>query len=134
MNEGLTRFRKLFLTDETFQNELQAVAKDFAEGQSEEELFRDVISPLAARYGITATFDEFKAYLESLNEDRELDSEEIEQIAGGGTKGVGFQACLVVGVGLGGMEEDGEGTDIKGYCVGLGAGSTGACAGHGSST
>ena len=72
--------------------------------------------PIASEYGITATFEEHKAFMEHLaSDDEELNTEEIAQVAGGGKGlGLGATACFGIGVGAGGGSGSG--------CVGLGLG------------
>ena len=78
--------------------------------------------PIASEYGITATFEEHKAFMEHLaSDDEELNTEEIAQVAGGG-KGFGIGATFCAGVGVG--TGAGHGT----ACVGFGVGdATQAC-------
>ena len=84
--------------------------------------------PLAKEYGIAASFDEFQEYIAGIaTTERELNDEEINQIAGGSkVSGFGVEACWAVGVGVG-STEDGS------TCLAIGAGvGAGACAGEGS--
>ena len=73
--------------------------------KTEEAVFNNVVVPFAAQYDITATYDEFKAYLEHLAaEDTEMNKDEVAQVAGGRSKDhiYGFAAdiCAYVGAGI----------------------------------
>ena len=130
MNENLERFKELLLTDEEFQSKLKAASEAYTGEQTEEAVFNNVLVPLAAEYGVTATFDEFKDYLSGL-ENVEMSQEELGQIAGG-DKGFGASACFGVGVGVGGH---GEGSRINAICILVGTGDkVAACAGNGVTT
>lgn len=118
MNKDLEKFRELFLTDETFQKKLKDAAESYTGEQDEEAVFNAVLVPLAAEYGITATFDEFKDYISSLNTDAEMTKDELQQVAGGKTGGLGIEGCYVIGGGTGVGGGDGSG----GACLLIGVG------------
>ena len=131
MKEGLDKFRKLLLTDEEFQMKLKAAAEAYTGEQTEEAVFNNVIVPVANEYGISATFEEYKAYIENLS-DQEMDDEEIVQVAAGGKnmKGFGAAACIGCGLGFGG----GLGDDRAFACLAIGGGGNASgCAWEGSS-
>ena len=118
MNEGIEKFRKLLLTDEDFRSKLKDAMEAYTGEKTEEAVFQNVVIPFAASYGITATYDEFKDYLEHLNsEDTEMDKDEIAQVAGGKHYGLGTELCYYIGMGVGGTSD--------GVCIGIG-GSDGA--------
>ena len=125
MNEGLEKFKKLLLTDEAFQQKLKTAVENYDGEKTEEAIFHGVIEPVAAEYGITATFDEYKEYTNSLNNE-ELSKDELTQIAGGKNKdlgfGLGFVDCEGIGIGFGGA----GGGHGGGYCsvIGVGEGTT----------
>ena len=118
MNEGLEKFKELLLTDEAFQEKLKTAVENYDGEKTEEAIFHGVIEPVAAEYGITATFDEYKEYMNSLN-DEELSKDELTQIAGGKLEGIGlgYQSCRVVGLGvqIGGSEGGGGVCTLLGY-------------------
>ena len=129
MNKDLEKFRTLLLTDTEFQKKLKTAAEAYTGDQSEEAVFNNVLVPIATEYNITATYDEFKAYIFSL-ENTEMSQAELQQVAGGGkNEGNGVVGCYVIGVGLGGGNSDGAG----GGCayVGFGWGEV-KCSGEGS--
>ena len=129
MNEGLKKFEELLKTDTAFQEKLKAAMASYSGEQTDQAVFEAILVPLAKEYGIYASFEEYKEYVDSIsNEDRELSIDEANQVAGGG-KGLGATACLYVGVGLGGSIN----SDLT-ACLGLGAGwGADACAGNGAS-
>lgn len=131
MNDGIRRFRELLLTDEAFQEKLKAAADAYTGEQDEEAVFRAVLAPLGKEYGIDVSFEEFLDYMkERSSKDGAMNDDELRQIAAG-DKGSGFgaSACLAIGIGLGGAQDDTGGVG----CVVVGAGNTSsACAGEGS--
>jgi hypothetical protein len=121
MNEGIKKFEQLMKTDADFQAKLQAAMAAYQGEQTEEAVFNNVLVPLGAEYGITATYDEFKAYVEGIGKNSgEMSADEMEQVAGGKVNGggVGMVQCNAFGGGLGivGGEHGG------GLCVLIGAG------------
>ena len=99
MNKDLEKFRELLLTDEEFRNKLQTAMETYNGEQTEEAVFNTVLIPLAAEYGITATFSEFRDYIDGLN-GTEMSQDELSQVSGGG-KGYGAIACELYGLGFG---------------------------------
>lgn len=120
MNKDLEKFRELLLTDEEFQKKLQAAAVAYTGDQTEEAVFNNVLVPIASGYGISATFDEFKDYISSLNDDAEMSKEELSQVAGGKINGggVGATECAGIGIGFGAS----AGSESGGGCVVIGGG------------
>lgn len=86
MNTGLEKFRELLLTDQDFQEKLKDALLSYNGEKTQEAVFDSILVPLASEYDITASFDEFKTYIEQLANDQELSSDEIAQVSGGGTK------------------------------------------------
>jgi len=126
--DGVRKVEELLRTDETFQKKLQAAAQAYTGEKTEEAVFENILSPVAAEYGITATFDEFHTYLERISSGEEmLNSDELKQISAGG-KGFGAIACELYGLGFGGTDGDLAG----GICFigGLGIRAS-ACTGEG---
>ena len=119
---NIEKFRELLLSDEEFQKKLQDAAASYTGDQSEEAAFNNILVPLAAEYGITATFDEFKAYISELDGE-EMSKGELQQISGGKVNGggAGMIACDGTGLGIGfaGTTEGG------GFCIGIGGGNAG---------
>ena len=138
MNEGIKKFEELLKTDEAFQKKLADVAQAYNGEMTEEAIFNNVLVPIASEYGITATLDELKDYLEGLVNNQEMDEDELKQVAGGDKNpsnayGAGMTYCLYVGIGLGAT---GDKKGDVGACVGFGVGSSlgggmGVCVGVG---
>jgi len=126
MNEGLKKFEELMKTDTAFQEKLKVAAESYTGEQTEQAVFEAVLVPLAKEYGISASFEKFMEYVNSIpNEDRELSEDEVSQIAGG-TKGFGSNFCYAIG--FGGGSAGGS------FCLVVGGGKgTGSCYGEGHS-
>ena len=101
MNEGIKKFEELLKNDEAFQQKLQAAVQAYDGEATEEAVFNSILSPLAAEYGIQATYEEYKEYLENLS-NQELSVDEMEQIAGGKPNGGGLGGGECTGAGFGG--------------------------------
>jgi len=119
MNEGLRKFEELMKTDKDFQEKLKASMERYTGEETEQAVFEGVLVPLAKEYGITASFEEFQAYMNQIaGEDRELSEEEVDQVAGGKNGGFGSSVCMGIGAGLGG----GSGSEGCGGCALIGGG------------
>ncbi len=84
-------------------------------------MFTNVLVPLGTEYGITATYDEFKAYVAGIGKTtQEMSADEMEQVAGGKVNGggVGMVQCNAFGGGIGLVAGEHGG----GLCVLIGAG------------
>lgn len=123
MNKDLERFRNLLLTDEVFQKKLQDAASAYTGDQDEESIFNAVLVPLAEEYDISATFDEFKDYIQGLD-GVEMSKDELSQVAGGKADGggVGAGICAMLGIGYGAAAGKEGGTVCS--VIGLGMGSS----------
>lgn len=97
----LIRFRELFLSDTIFQEKLRKAAEAYTGEKDEKSVFENVLVPVAREYGLSATYDEFKEYIDvfSKETDAELSEDELSQVAGG--KGDGAILCAIVGLGIG---------------------------------
>ena len=117
MNKDLVKFRELLLTDQGFQSKLKDAASAYTGEQTEEAVFNNILVPVAAEYGIAATYEEFKDYIKELS-DSEMSKDELIQIAGGKTGGLGIAGCYVIGGGTGA----GAGSGSGGVCLLFGVG------------
>lgn len=100
-NYDLQKFEDLIRTDAAFQEKLKAAFQSYTGEKTEAAVFENILVPLANEYGIHASLEEFQAYMKAdRKEDRELDEDEINQLAGGG-KGFGASLCWQFGVGIG---------------------------------
>ena len=133
MISDIQKFWEMMQTDKQVQEKLRAASEAYTGEQTEEAIFEGVLVPVAKEYGISATFEEYKAFLDQLFKSQsqgksQLSEQELEQVAGGSGKetnyGVGAVACYGFGVGLG---------NPTGLCVGIGVsdGRQGACMGKG---
>lgn len=126
MKEDLKKFEQLLLTDVEFRKKLSAVSAAYKGEQSEEAVFEGVLVPIAAEYGISVTYEEYKEYIESLLNNKDpMSDDELRMIAGGG-KGIGATACVAgLGVGVGGGSEpkpNKPGSSYYGGCIVVGSG------------
>ena len=128
MNEGFQKFAELARTDSQFQQKLKAAIEAYSGEMTEEAVFNNVLVPLANEYGIFGTFEEFRAYTESLA-GQPMSKDELTQIAGGGKgTGVGATLCVGIGMGIGATKSK----DSSGSCCVFGVGENViACVGEG---
>ena len=119
MNDGVRKFEELIKTDVQVQDKLKKALENYTGEHTEEAIFNNVLIPAAAEYGITAAFEDYKEYVESLNNE-ELSKDELTQVAGGKVNGggLGIFRCEIVGFGAGA----GGGTEGGGACLLLGFG------------
>ena len=128
MNEGIKKFEELMKTDESFQAKLKAAAETYDGEKTDEAVFNGVLVPVAKEYGISASYEEFKEYMETLaSTDEIMDKDELNQIAGGKGRGFGAAVCYGVGIGVGG----GGGDDGGFACFVGGFGTEYGCCGEG---
>ena len=126
--DEIRKFQELMNTDEEFQKKLKDALETYTGEKTDEAVFNQVLIPLASEYGITATYDEYKAYIDQLK-DQELNNAEISQVAGGKSGGLIAGGCYVIGHGVGGGGGNGAGVGCALLGVGWG---TLTCAGKGS--
>lgn len=121
-NTDLIKFQELLNTDAEFQEKLKNAAEQYTGEADAEQVFENILLPLGKEYGLSATFEEFKAYLDNNagGLSSELSEDELEQVAGGklNAGGLGVAMCAVIGFGAGG----GAGSDGGGLCVAVGIG------------
>ena len=112
-------------TDPQVQQALQTALQNYTGEQTEEAVFKNVLVPIAAEYGISATYAEFSDYMKQLeDEDMRMNKDELKLVAGSG-KGGGFGGgiCKYVGGGIGAAGESGRGIG----CIIIGGGFTYGC-------
>ena len=127
--DGISKFEELLRTDKDFQEKLRDAVLAYTGEQTEEAIFDQVLVPLAAEYGITGTFEEFRNYISSLSE-RELSTDEMAQISGGTNKGGGIDVGMCFGMGFGVGVGGGQGAGNVCALIGVGYGSVN-CTGTG---
>lgn len=122
MHGGIRQFVDLLNENETFRDKLKTMLEQYDGEQTEEAVFDNVLLPLGQEYGISATYEDFRAFLDEFNE-REMSDVEIAQIAGGGAKGFGANLCVAFGIGGGATKIEGSTQGGGGFCIGVGLGS-----------
>ena len=132
MNENIQKFSELVKKDETVQKKLKAAMEAYTGEQTEEAVFNHVLVPIAEEYGMPATYDEFRAFMESIT-DEEMTGDELRQVAGGRNKGVGASICAAaIGLGIGVINPNAGKDDPCTICTGFGIGNGAtACMGIG---
>lgn len=98
-NADLLKFKELLNSDAEFQEKLRKAAEEYTGEQDEKAVFENLLSPLAQEYGLSATYEEFKEYIDGFSggAEGELSEDELEQVAGGKDSGFGF--CILLGGG-----------------------------------
>ncbi|SFG13315.1 Nitrogen fixation protein of unknown function [Desulfotomaculum arcticum] len=111
--ENVKKFYEAVVADEGLRTRLSDISKQYqGETMDEEksaELVEKLILPIASEMGLEFTIEELRQYEQDLgqaNVNRELDSNELDAVAGGLSGG----ACIIVGVTVGG----------SGFCFGPG--------------
>ena len=66
--DEIRKFQELMSTDEEFQKKLKDALETYTGEKTDEAVFNQVLIPLASEYGITATYDEYKAYIDQLKD------------------------------------------------------------------
>ena len=116
------------ITAEDRETLLKAAVETYDGEKNEEGVFYGVLVPVAKEYGISASYEEFKDYMENLaSTDEIMDKDELTQIAGGKGRGFGAAVCYGVGIGVGG----GGGDDGGFACFVGGFGTEYGCCGEG---
>lgn len=127
----ILKFRELLLSDAEFQEKLRKAGEAYAyTGEKDDKsIFENVLVPVAGEYGLSATYEEFKDYIDAFSKetDGELSEDELTQVAGG--KGNGAVVCVLGGVGVGLLQSE----KAKSGCFVLGIG-LGICVYEGAST
>lgn len=118
-NADLIKFRDLLTSDSGFQDKFREAVENYKGPHDEKAVFENLLLPLAQERGLSATYEEFKAYTDSFRgADGELSEGELAQVAGGKDSGYGF--CIGVGAGdMFGDKEKGIGARITCQAVGL---------------
>lgn len=109
MEKDCKKFLEIIKKDEALQKKLEEAAKNYKGEQTEEAVFEQVIAPIAREADVSFTLDDLKQSVQ------ELDSDEMEQVAGGWGQG----GCGILGAGVGGAASKEEGF---GLCFLIGAG------------
>jgi len=95
MKEDFKKFIELVQADESLQKKLEEGVKSYTGEESEEAAFNAIVVPIAKEAGFDISLDDMKESMVELN------PEEMQQVAGGETGGLGALACYGIGVGYG---------------------------------
>lgn len=120
--ENVKKFSQEVLANKELQEKIMAAQKDYdVEGKSEEEIFEDILLPIAKETGFEFTISEYKSAQRDTMAEKELSEEELENVSGGGWNCFIFGESLGICVGPGAeyQEEDSHGIYV---CVALGFG------------
>ena len=83
-NTDIQKFKELLAGDAGFREKFKKAAEAYTGEQDMKSVFDDLLLPLGKEYGLSATYDEFKEYTDSLTPaDGELSEAELSQVAGG---------------------------------------------------
>ena len=130
--ENVKKFLEELSTNKELQEKFMAAQKGYeAEGKGEEEIFEDIVLPIAKEAGFEFTDSEYRAIQRDVMAEKGMSEEELENVSGGGfcfligfgksegacvfigecvktngertlTAGVGDTVCSAIGFGLGG--------------------------------
>ena len=92
--KNIQKLADLMNTDEAFQKKLKAAVDAYTGEKKEEAVFDAVLVPLAREYGIEASFEEFRNYMENL----EISRDELSQVAGGDDGQQDSEGCWFIAV------------------------------------
>ena len=105
--ENVKKFLEELSTNKELQEKFMAAQKGYeAEGKGEEEIFEDIVLPIAKEAGFEFTDSEYRAIQRDVMAEKGISEEELENVSGGGL-------CLCIGFGkylggcvlIGGCEE-----------------------------
>ncbi len=120
--EDVKKFHELLSSDPVFQAKVNSAVAEYDGPQDDQEIFEKVLVPVGKEHGLSATFDEFKAYADEapFKEASELSEDELAQVAGGKVEvnggGIGGYGCDGAGIGFGAA----IGSKSFGFCCLLG--------------
>ena len=131
--ENVKKFLEELSTNKELQEKFLAAQKGYeAEGKSEEEIFEDIVLPIAKEVGYEFTVSEYHIVQREAMAEKGISEEELENVSGGwgACWGVGissswFSFCFTLGYDgeTDGVEGLGAGANVCMY-VGLGTGIT----------
>jgi len=125
MNQDVQKFFERLRTDEELQKKLETSAKNYTGEKTPEAVFENLVQPIAKEAGFSFTVDECREY--ETPQVKDLNPDEMDQVAGGigGGAGVGGASCDGFGWGFGAY--GGYGGAALCIVAGIGYGS-GGCA------
>ena len=128
--ENVKKFIKEISENKELQGKFTAAQKGYEpEGKSEDEIFEDIVLPIAKEAGYEFTMSEYRAAQRDVMAEKGISEEELENVSGGGacfiigfgnatcacimdgvvaktsekTSGIGFSGCEGIGFGFGGV-------------------------------
>lgn len=120
--EDVKKFSEEVLANKELQEKIMAAQKGYeTEGKSEEEIFEDILLPIAKESGFEFTISEYKSAQRGAMAGKGISEEELENVSGGGWNCFifGESIGICVGPGVEHQEEDSHGIYV---CVVLGFG------------
>ena len=94
-NTDIQKFKELLATDAGFQEKFKKAADSYTGAQDVKSVFDNILLPLGQEYGLTANYDEFKGFMDSLiPANGELSEAELSQVAGGKDDGTNASAAI----------------------------------------
>ena len=97
-NTDIQKFKELLATDAGFQEKIKEAADSYTGAPDIKSVFDNLLLPLGKEHGLSATFEEFKEYMDSFSKaDGELSDAELAQVAGG-KEGVSYPNSAVAAV------------------------------------
>ena len=94
-NNDILKFKELLATDAGFQEKFRKAADSYTGAQDVKSVFDNILLPLGQEYGLTANYDEFKGFMDSLTPAKgELSEAELSQVAGGKDDGTNASAAV----------------------------------------
>ena len=121
--EAVKEFYERIASDEEFQNKLNELQDKATEGlelplaqDKKEEMLQGVIIPFAKEQGFDFSIEDIKEFEQSIVD--QLDEQQLKDISAG-YEGIGFAACYLLGIGVGGTPGS--------FCELFGVGGCGIC-------
>ena len=91
--ENVKKFLEELSTNKELQEKFMAAQKGYeAEGKGEEEIFEDIVLPIAKEVGYEFTVSEYRAIQRDVMAEKGMSEEELENVSGGGF-------CFLLGFG-----------------------------------
>ena len=91
--ENVKKFLEELSTNKELQEKFLAAQKGYeVEGKSEEEIFEDIVLPIAKEAGFEFTDSEYRAIQRDVVAEKGISEEELENVSGGGF-------CFLIGFG-----------------------------------
>ena len=91
--ENVKKFLEELSTNKELQEKFMEAQKGYkAEGKGEEEIFEDIVLPIAKEVGYDFTISEYRAIQRDVMAEKGISEEELENVSGGGF-------CFLIGFG-----------------------------------